>query len=97
MYWHDTGHAQLMENLGLARHKDFLEAYGRRMAGLHLHNIINCQDHQAPTQGEIDFTQLCPYVTSGMIKIVEAHDRADASSLKASKALIEAIFDEKPS
>ena len=94
-YWHDTGHAQLMEDLGLARHRDYLEAYGSRMIGLHLHNIINCQDHQAPTEGEIDFLILRPYVQAGMIKIIEAHERAPATALQESKKLLEGIFDGK--
>jgi sugar phosphate isomerase/epimerase len=94
-YWHDTGHAQLMEDLGFVRHRDYLETYGSRMIGLHLHNIINGQDHQAPTQGEIDFGAIAPYVTAGMIKIIEAHERAEGAQLKASKALLEAIFDGK--
>jgi sugar phosphate isomerase/epimerase len=93
-YWHDTGHAQLMENLGLARHKDFLERYGGRLIGVHLHDIMGCQDHLAPLQGEIDFTILKPYLKENTLKIIEAHHPATAEELIKSRNFISKIYDE---
>lgn len=83
-YWHDTGHAQIMENLGFARHSDFLLQYSKHLLGAHLHNVIGCADHQAPLKGEIDFSLFKKYLKKSTLKIVEAHRQASAAELKAS-------------
>ena len=93
-YWHDTGHAQLMENLGFLKHRDFLERYSRRLAGVHLHDILGCQDHLAPLEGKIDFTMLKPYLTKEVLKVIEAHHPATAEAVIKSRDFISQIYDE---
>ena len=38
-YWHDVGHALNHERLGILTQEAWLEAYGPRLAGTHLHDI----------------------------------------------------------
>lgn len=92
-YWHDTGHAQLMENLGFFRHQDFLELYQDRLLGVHLHDIAGCQDHLAPATGKFDFNLLKPYIKKSTLKVIEAHAPATAQELIKSREFIAQLFD----
>ena len=38
-YWHDTGHAQIKENLGFIQHTMLLESLRDHLCGLHVHDV----------------------------------------------------------
>ena len=72
VYWHDTGHAQIKENLGFVPHVMHLESLRERLFGLHLHDVrFPGRDHCAPGTGMIDFVALKPLIQPTHIKVFE--------------------------
>jgi sugar phosphate isomerase/epimerase len=91
-YWHDTGHARVMESLGFIKNGSFLKAYAPDLIGAHLHNTLGCLDHQAPSKGDLDFKEMNPFFRKDTIKVIEAHQPATAEELKESLRLLQGIF-----
>ncbi|HEV2391533.1 MAG TPA: sugar phosphate isomerase/epimerase [Verrucomicrobiae bacterium] len=72
VYWHDTGHAQIKENLGFIAHRMHLESLRERLYGFHIHDVqFPGRDHCAPGSGTIDFAALKPFVKNEHLKIFE--------------------------
>ena len=92
-YWHDTGHAKVMQNLGFIKNGDYLKAYSQDLIGIHLHNINGCSDHQAPIKGELNFREIRPFISKDTIKVIEAHHPASAAEIQDSIKLLKGIFD----
>ncbi|ODS31755.1 MAG: Xylose isomerase-like TIM barrel [Candidatus Scalindua rubra] len=80
-YWHDTGHAKVQENLGILQPNQLLEAYGRYLIGVHLHDATGYVDHQVPGAGKVDFDLLKKYLKKDTIKILEIHPRETEKDL----------------
>jgi sugar phosphate isomerase/epimerase len=82
-YWHDVGHAEVFDRLGLASHKGLLDRFSHRLLGIHLHDIIGpITDHQAPGMGTFDFAMIKPYITPETIKVLEVHSPATADQIR---------------
>lgn len=70
--WHDTGHGRLREILGFSSSARWLEKYGPRLAGMHIHDVTatGC-DHVMPPLGTMDFTAFKPFIRSDMVLVFE--------------------------
>lgn len=82
-YWHDVGHAQMNERLGIKAHKDFLEAYKDRLIGVHLHGIQGRRDHLAPFEGDMDLDRYLPYFGSNVLRVIESKPFASEELIRA--------------
>ena len=72
VYWHDTGHAQIKENLGFIDHAMHLESLSEHLHGFHIHDVqFPGRDHCAPGTGMINFEALRPMVKPEHIKVFE--------------------------
>jgi sugar phosphate isomerase/epimerase len=95
VYWHDTGHAQIKENLGVIQHAQFLESLAPRLGGFHVHDVnFPERDHAAPGQGMIDFAALKPFVKPEHIKVFEFSPALPALIAKDGIAHIKKIWGE---
>ncbi|HXC36089.1 MAG TPA: TIM barrel protein [Candidatus Acidoferrales bacterium] len=92
-YWHDTGHAQIKENLGVIEHIRFLQSLAPRLAGFHVHDVIYPgRDHVAPGTGTIDFAALKPFVNARHIKVFELSPSLQAGAVRAGIAHVKRIW-----
>ena len=91
-YWHDTGHADIKESMGLLDHRKHLEKLAPRLIGFHLHDVsAQGQDHQAIGSGHIDFKMVSSFWRPEHTLVLEFSPRIPAADVLASKQRIEAL------
>lgn len=93
-YWHDVGHAFILEKLGFMPQHAMLEKYAHRLCGIHLHNIKNLTDHQAPMDGDFDYKALKPYLNDDIIKVLEIHGHVTPEAIQKSVVYLEGLYDD---
>lgn len=94
-YWHDTGHAQIKENLGFIQHAMHLESLAGELAGFHVHDVeFPGRDHRAPGRGTIDFAALRPFVKPEHIKVIELSPSLDREEVLAGYAHLRSLWGE---
>src|ERR1043166_5174867 len=93
VYWHDTGHAQIKENLGFIHHAMHLESMAERLYGFHIHDVqFPGRDHRAPGTGMIDFAALRPIVKPEHLKVFELSPSLSPEEAAAGVAHLKAIW-----
>ena len=90
-YWHDVGHAQTKENLGVINHLRWLEHLAPRLIGMHVQDIRPiAHDHLAPGQGTFSFDTLQPFLRPDTVLVLEPHHRVPPEELtRAAEMLAE--------
>ncbi len=92
-YWHDTGHADIKEGMGLLNHRQHLVKNAPRLLGFHLHDV-NAQgsDHQPIGAGHIDFKMVSEFWRPEHLLTLELSPRISVDDVKASKIRVEALM-----
>ncbi|HVU36150.1 MAG TPA: sugar phosphate isomerase/epimerase [Opitutaceae bacterium] len=91
-YWHDSGHADLKEGMGLLRHREHLEKMAPRTLGFHLHDVnAQGQDHQPIGSGHIDFKMVSQFWRPEHLLTLEFSPRLAIEDVRSSKERIDAL------
>lgn len=92
-YWHDTGHADIKQSMGLLDHRAHLAKLVHRTIGFHLHDVSGGKDHQPVGAGRIDFKMVSEFWRPGQLLTLELSPRVSVEDVMASKARIEALME----
>lgn len=96
VYWHDTGHAQIKENLGFIDHAMHLESLSERLHGFHIHDVqFPGRDHCAPGTGMINFAALQPMVKPEHLKVFEFSPGLSPEQARSGVAHIKGLWGEE--
>ena len=95
-YWHDTGHANIKEHMGLINHRQQLADNADQLVGFHLHDVdAKNQDHQEVGTGRIDFKMVSEFWRPHHLLVIELSPRLKPEQMLASKARIEELVAER--
>ena len=91
-YWHDTGHADIKEGMGLLQHREHLTKMAPRLIGWHLHDVnAGGDDHQGIGTGHIDFKMVSSFWRPEHLLTIELGPRATVEDVLASKKRVEEL------
>jgi len=94
-YWHDTGHAQIKENLGFIQQLMQVESLVEDLAGFHIHDTdFPGSDHLPPGKGKVDFAALKPLVKPEQFKVFELNPSVTVEELQAGVAHLKGLWRE---
>lgn len=92
-YWHDTGHADIKESMGLLKHREHLEKLAPRTIGFHLHDVsAQGNDHQAIGSGHIDFKMVSQFWRPEHLLTLEFGPRLSVEEVLASRRVVDHLL-----
>lgn len=92
-YWHDTGHADIKQSMGMLEHRLHLEKNAPRLLGFHLHDVtVDGKDHQPIGAGRIDFNMISGFWRPEHLLTLELSPRVKVEEVVSSKQRIEELM-----
>jgi len=91
-YWHDTGHAQIKQDMGLLNHREHLEKNAPNAIGFHLHDVTaEGRDHHAIGTGKVDFQMVSTFWRPEHTLVIELSPRLTVEEVLVSKKRVEEL------
>ncbi|MFT3782267.1 MAG: sugar phosphate isomerase/epimerase [Nibricoccus sp.] len=92
-YWHDTGHAEIKQRMGLLKHREHLEKNAAYLIGFHLHDVdVEGRDHRPVGDGTVDFEMVSSFWRPHHLLVLEFSPRIAVEDVKQSKQRVEALL-----
>jgi sugar phosphate isomerase/epimerase len=92
-YWHDTGHAELKERMGVITQRRLLEENAAQLIGFHLHDVDETgRDHQPIGKGRVDFKMIRRFCQPHHLLVLELSPRVSLADVRESRKRIEDVF-----
>lgn len=82
-YWHDMGHAEVLDRLGLVPGHRWLQELGQRCLGAHIHDVDGVIDHRAPGRGDADWEHIARYLPREAPRVLEINQRVPEEEIAA--------------
>jgi sugar phosphate isomerase/epimerase len=90
-YWHDIGHAHVMESLGFTSPAEDTASLPGTAYGVHIHDAVFIRDHKVPGAGEIPLASILERIPESAIKIVELSDRVPRADVVRALAFLKEL------
>ncbi len=92
-YWHDTGHADIKEGMGLLQHEGHLAAMAAWTLGFHLHDVDgDGHDHRPLGAGRVDFEMISRYWRPEHLLTLELSPRVAVDDVIRSRERVESLL-----
>lgn len=91
-YWVDTGHATILERLGLEPLQEWLALEPSRLLGMHYHDVNGLRDHLIPGRGTIDWQALAPLIPDTALPTAELDWYYTSDEIQTGIKYLEAMF-----
>jgi len=96
-YWHDFGHSQIRQNLGLINHPRWLARLAPHLGGTHIHDVATPgMDHLMPPLGDMDFSVFRTIIRRDVPLVFEPSRRIDPDQLKEGIRIIKEAWTLEP-
>lgn len=92
-YWHDMGHGQIRENLGLINVVRWLERLAPHLAGMHVHDVLPpAYDHVMPPRGKIDFSRYKAIANRDIVRVIEPTPRTSPEDIRDALTHLQSVW-----